>query len=139
LDLELPDAENFPKCRILLAEDSEENVFIIKTFLRKYPIELVIAKNGKIALQMFQSEKFDIVLMDMQMPEMDGLEATKQIRLHEHNQNIDPLFAIPIIAISANVQKEDISKSFMAGITSYISKPVRKIEILKLIYFYLAL
>ncbi|TGM55954.1 response regulator [Leptospira biflexa] len=139
LDLELPDAENFPKCRILLAEDSEENVFIIKTFLRKYPIELVIAKNGKIALQMFQSEKFDIVLMDMQMPEMDGLEATKQIRLYEHNQNIDPLFAIPIIAISANVQKEDISKSFMAGITSYISKPVRKIEILKLIYFYLAL
>ncbi|XDD46300.1 ATP-binding protein [Leptospira sp. WS39.C2] len=139
LDLELPDPENFPKCKILLAEDSEENVFIIKTFLRKYPIDLVIAKNGKDALQKFKSEKFDIVLMDMQMPEMDGLEATKEIRLYEQIQKVDPLFVIPIIAISANVQKEDISNSFLAGITSYLSKPVRKIEILKLIYFYLAL
>ncbi|MCW7460861.1 ATP-binding protein [Leptospira limi] len=139
LDLELPEPENFPKCKILLAEDSEENVFIIKTFLRKYPIELVIAKNGKDALEKFQNEKFDIVLMDMQMPEMDGLEATKEIRSYEQNQNIDSLLMVPIIAISANVQKEDISKSFLAGITSYLSKPVRKLEILKLIHFYLAL
>ncbi|TGL16314.1 response regulator, partial [Leptospira levettii] len=139
LDLELPDPENFPKCKILLAEDSEENVFIIKTFLRKYPIELVIARNGIDALQKFQNEKFDIVLMDLQMPDWDGLEATKEIRNYEQNQNIDPLLMVPIIAISANVQKEDISKSFLAGITSYLSKPVRKLEILKLIYFYLAL
>lgn len=139
LDLQLPEPDRFPRCKILLAEDSLENVYIIKTFLRKYPIELIIAKNGKEAFQMFQLEKFDIILMDMQMPEMDGLEATKLIRQHEQYQNVDPLFTIPIIAISANVQKEDISNSFLAGITSYLPKPVRKLEILKLIYFYLAL
>lgn len=139
LGLELPEPEQFPKCKLLLAEDSEENIFVIKTFLRKYPIDLVVAYNGIDALQKFQSYEFDIILMDMQMPEMDGIEATKQIRLYEQNHQVDPLEAIPIIAISANVQKEDISKSFLAGVTSYLSKPVRKIEILKLIYFYLAL
>ncbi|TGM02223.1 ATP-binding protein [Leptospira jelokensis] len=138
LDLELPDPENFPPCKILLAEDSDENVFIIKTFLRKYPIQLEVAQNGKEAFDKFQSGNYDLVLMDMQMPEMDGMEATKQIRIHEQVKSKNKSGETPIIAISANVQKEEIKKSFLAGITSYLAKPVRKIEILKLIYFYIA-
>ncbi|TGK95973.1 response regulator [Leptospira brenneri] len=139
LNLELPEPENFPTCKVLLAEDSEENIFIIKTFFRKYPIEIVTAYNGRQALENFKSQKFDIILMDMQMPEMDGLEATREIRKIEIANQTTATNAIPIIAISANVQKEDISKSFLAGITSYLSKPVRKHEILKLMYFYLAM
>lgn len=139
LDLVLPSPEQFPPCKILLAEDSEENVFIIKTFLRKYPIELVVAQNGIEALSKFQSTNFDLILMDMQMPEMDGMEATKQIRFIEQTKGSDHRNEIPIIAISANVQKEEIRKSFLVGITSYLAKPVRKIEILKLIYFYIAM
>lgn len=73
------------------------------------------------------------------MPEMDGLEATREIRKIEVANQIRASDSVPIIAISANVQKEDISKSFLAGITSYLPKPVRKQEILKLMYFYLAL
>lgn len=139
LNLELPEPEKFPNCKILLAEDSEENVFIIKTFFRKYPIEITVAYNGKEALEKFKSLKFDIILMDMQMPEMDGLEATREIRKIELANQIRASDSVPIIAISANVQKEDISKSFLAGITSYLPKPVRKQEILKLMYFYLAM
>ncbi|TGM46331.1 ATP-binding protein [Leptospira vanthielii] len=139
LNLELPNPENFPNCNILLAEDSEENIFIIKTFFRKYPIHISIAYNGKEALAKFKTQKFDIILMDMQMPEMDGLEATREIRKIEVANQIRASDSIPIIAISANVQKEDISKSFLAGITSYLPKPVRKQEILKLMYFYLAM
>ncbi|TGK50161.1 response regulator [Leptospira kanakyensis] len=139
LNLELPEPEHFPTCKVLLAEDSEENIFIIKTFFRKYPIEIITAYNGKQALEYFKSQKFDIILMDMQMPEMDGLEATREIRKIELANQTSATNSIPIIAISANVQKEDISKSFLAGITSYVSKPVRKQEILKLMYFYLAM
>lgn len=139
LNLELPDPEHFPNCKVLLAEDSEENIFIIKTFFRKYPIEISTAYNGLEALSKFKSQKFDIILMDMQMPEMDGLEATREIRKIEVANQIRASDSVPIIAISANVQKEDISKSFLAGITSYLPKPVRKQEILKLMYFYLAM
>ncbi|MCW7491358.1 ATP-binding protein [Leptospira sp. 2 VSF19] len=139
LNLELPEPQNFPNCNVLLAEDSEENIFIIKTFFRKYPINISVAYNGKEAVRKYKSQKFDIILMDMQMPEMDGLEATREIRKIEVANQIKASDSIPIIAISANVQKEDISKSFLAGITSYLPKPVRKQEILKLMYFYLVM
>ncbi|MDF3820696.1 ATP-binding protein [Leptospira sp. 96542] len=137
--LEVPPPEEFPTTHILLAEDSEENVFLIKTFFRKYPIHLHIAYNGKEAIEKYQSQHFDLILMDMQMPIVDGIEAIKQIRSIEKSKLIPTSRSIPIIGLSANVQKEDIRKSFFAGATSYITKPVKRYDLLKVIYFYKAL
>lgn len=136
LEAELPSQEIFPSLKVLLAEDSDENIFLIKTYFRKYPIELHVAYNGEDALKLFKTNSFDIVLMDMQMPVMDGYAATEEIRFWEEKNAVSIQNSVPIIAISANVQKEDIKRSFLSGITSYVSKPVKKRDLLKMVYYY---
>ncbi|GBF51500.1 PAS domain S-box protein [Leptospira ryugenii] len=135
-DLELPDPEHFPKLKILLAEDSPENVFLVQTLVRKYPIEIEVAENGKVAFDKVIQSKFDLVLMDVQMPIMDGNESITKIRHYESSHSISEAKALPIIALTANVSKEDIKASFEAGCNSYLTKPVRKSDLLKLIYYY---
>ncbi len=86
-------------CRILLAEDNEINQEIVSGLLENSKIELDIAKNGREAVDMFKRGKYTLILMDIQMPVMDGYEATKIIRQIDSD--------IPIIAITANAMKED--------------------------------
>jgi len=132
----LPPPDVFPKTKLLIAEDSPENVFLLKSFFRKYPIELVVVSNGAEAVQEIceKEQSFDAAIMDMQMPVMDGLEATKAIRIWEGSQGKKR--SLPIIALTANVLKEDIQKSFQAGCSSYLTKPVLKDDLLRMIYFY---
>jgi len=132
----VPEPESFPKIRILLAEDSPENVFLVQSFLRKYPIEIDVAENGRIALDKTSQSKYDLVLMDMQMPIMDGNEAISQIREREFKMNVKASDSLSIIALTANVAKEDIARSFEAGCNSYLTKPVKKIDLLRIIFFY---
>lgn len=132
---QIPEPDAFPTMNLLIAEDSPENVFLLKTFFRKYPLKLTIVNDGEEAVANYTSgaENFTAIIMDMQMPVMDGMEATQRIRKWE-SQNKKR--EIPIIALTANVLKEDIDKAFDAGCTSYLTKPVHKEDLLRILYLF---
>jgi PAS domain S-box-containing protein len=119
-------AEKFP-LRILLAEDNLVNQKIVDQILQKLGYQMDIAKNGIEALQAVQNQAYDLVFMDMQMPEMDGLTATREIR---KNLTIQP----QIVAMTANVLAEDYQACLDAGMNDYISKPVKIKEIIRVLY-----
>ncbi len=108
--------------RILLAEDNKINQKVAKKMLEKMGHGVIIVNNGKEALEVFQNNEFDLILMDGQMPVMDGLEATRAIREKEENSNIG---RIPIIAVTANAMKGDREQFLAAGMDDYISKPIK--------------
>ena len=111
--------------RILLAEDNRINQVIATRMLEKLGHELVIADNGKVALSLLASQSFDLVLMDVQMPEMDGMETTKQIREDERLTQVH----IPVIAMTAHAMKGDRERCLAAGMDGYISKPINALEL----------
>ena len=113
---------------ILLAEDHPVNQRVIAMILEPHGIALTIAQNGQEAVEMWQNAHFDLVLMDMQMPVMDGLSATKQIREIERSQGLP---RTPIAMVSANAMKEHITQSFWAGCDFHIAKPVTPETLLK--------
>ncbi len=116
---------------ILLAEDNLINQKVALVTLEKIGHHADLAENGKIAVDMFTKKSYDLVLMDMFMPEMDGLEATKQIRLIEAaDPGRNPAH---ICAITANTSSEDEEKCYAAGMNSYISKPFRLEELVKIL------
>lgn len=102
--------------KLLVVEDNGFNQFIIKSILEKWGASVDIAENGQIAVSQLWLSEYDLVLMDMQMPVMDGLTATRMIRSDLNNLT-------PIIALTANVTKEAVEKAFEAGMNEYISKP----------------
>ena len=104
--------------RVLLVEDVEFNQIIACDLLESEGIEVVTVWNGKEALEMLEKETFDGILMDCQMPVMDGYEATKKIR------QIDAYKDLPIIAMTANAMKQDIEMVREAGMNDHIAKPV---------------
>ncbi|RXF04604.1 response regulator [Pseudoalteromonas phenolica O-BC30] len=108
---------------ILLVEDNPVNQIVIKALLEKVGLQVVLAQDGEVALDILKQRSFDLVLMDMQMPKLDGLEATKLIRQQPKWQNL------PVIALTANTQKSDMESCFQAGMDDFIAKPV---EIAKL-------
>jgi CheY-like chemotaxis protein/anti-sigma regulatory factor (Ser/Thr protein kinase) len=118
-----------PRSRILLAEDNVVNQRVAARLLEKSGHSVVIAGNGKEAIAALQRESFDMVLMDVQMPEMDGLEATKAIRDDEAGQHKH----IPIIAMTAHAMTGDRERCLAAGMDGYLSKPIRAADLLKLI------
>ena len=119
--------------RILLAEDSDDNVLLLQAYLRESPHHLERVENGEEAVERFQQagrgeESFDLVLMDVQMPVMDGYEATRRIRAWEREQGREPL---PVIALTAHAMKEDHARSKAAGCNEHLCKPIRKAEFLR--------
>ena len=107
--------------RILLAEDSLVSQKLATALLEKQGHTVVVAHNGKEAIAAFEVQDFDLVLMDVQMPEMDGLEATAAIRAQEKQTGT----RIPIIAMTAHAMKGDRQRCLEAGMDEYIAKPVR--------------
>jgi Signal transduction histidine kinase len=107
--------------RILVAEDNEVNQMLATRVLEKRGYQVVIAVNGKQALAAYEREAFDLILMDVQMPEMNGLEATTIIRRREEGTTEH----MPIIAMTARAMKGDREECFAAGVDAYISKPVQ--------------
>ena len=109
--------------RMLLAEDVEVNAMIMVELMKMKEVEVDHAENGKIAVEMFAAHEpgyYSAVLMDMRMPEMDGLEATMTIRAMDRPDAKE----IPIIALTANAFDEDVQKSLQAGLSAHLSKPV---------------
>lgn len=119
--------------KILLVEDSEDNRLLIQHYLKKTPYQVDVAENGKFAVQMFESDDYGLVLMDLEMPIMDGYAATREIRKFEAEKRKE---TTPIIAITAHAQKEHHQKSIDAGCTDHISKPIKKKKLLEVICEY---
>jgi len=119
--------------RILLVEDSADNRLLIQLYLKKSPHEVDIAENGEVALQMFDPDSYDLVLMDMQMPVMDGYTATQMIRKMEKTNNFRET---PIIALTAHALKGDREKCLDAGCTDYMAKPIKKDKLLEILQDY---
>jgi len=107
--------------KILLVEDNILNQRVVTFSLKKYNHEVTIANNGLEAVELFRDHKFDVILMDLMMPVMDGLEATVKIREEEEMNNSDK--RIPIIAITANTMDNDRDKCISYGMDDFMSKP----------------
>ncbi len=114
------------KLNILLAEDNLINQKLAKKLLEKQGYEVKIANNGLEAVDLFQQQPFDLILMDFQMPEMNGLEAASKIRELEQQKG----GRIPIIAMTANAMKEDKERAIAAGMDAYVPKPINVQELL---------
>lgn len=119
-----------PVSRILIVEDSEYNVLLIKAYLKNCGFELEVAENGKIAVEKVMSGWPDLILMDLQMPVMDGLEATRVIRHWEAKTHAPP---IPILALTAHAADEGFGRSLEAGCTEHLTKPIKKATLLEAI------
>jgi CheY-like chemotaxis protein/HPt (histidine-containing phosphotransfer) domain-containing protein len=115
--------------RILVAEDNPVNQRVALHILEKAGHSAVAVSNGKEAIGALAREKFDLVLMDVQMPELDGLEATRAIRDHEKRTSGH----IPIVAMTAHAMKGDRERCLEAGMDNYVAKPVQASELLRVI------
>jgi len=121
------DAGTFEGRCILLADDVEINREIVVSLLEPTLIKIDCASNGVEAVRMFNEapDKYDMIFMDVQMPEMDGYEATQRIRVMNNSR----AKAIPIVAMTANVFREDIEKCLAAGMNDHIGKPINLAEL----------
>lgn len=117
--------------RILLAEDTSANRKVVLRVLSKRGHEIKVAHNGREAVEMFRHEEFDVVLMDVQMPSMDGLQATEAIREHENFSGRRS--RIPIIAMTAHAMRGDREKCIAAGMDDYLSKPIDIRELVRVV------
>jgi two-component system, sensor histidine kinase and response regulator len=113
--------ENRGRLRILLAEDNRTNQVLAMRLLEKRGHEVSVAGNGEEALEALTKQVFDLVLMDVQMPGMDGLQATQAIRKDERKSGKH----IPIIAMTAHAMVGDMERCLEAGMDDYITKPIR--------------
>ncbi len=122
-----------PLLRILLTEDNPDNVNLIFVFFKNTEHKIDVAQNGQIALEKFQTGSYDIVLMDMEMPVMDGLTATREIRQWEKDNGKEPT---PILALTAHALVEHEQKSREAGCNGHLTKPIKKAVLTEAMYKY---
>ena len=123
-------SERDNRIRILLAEDNEINQKVVSNRLRKWNHDLTIVSDGQKAVEAFQAGSFDLILMDLQMPVMSGLEATQEIRRIENSRQQHP---IRIVALTAHAMRGDREKCLQAGMNGYLSKPVDVLALADLI------
>ena len=109
--------------KILVVEDNLVNQKLVLSLLKKWHHRATVAENGLVAIEKYQQENFDLILMDMQMPEMGGIEATQQIRLIEAREKNRQ--HTPIVAMTANVMPGDWERCLEAGMDHYLSKPIK--------------
>ncbi len=120
---------------ILLVEDNAVNQMVATAILKSYGLSVSAAVNGVEAVNMFSENTYDLIFMDCQMPEMDGFEASRQIRQLELKNTAKP---IPIVAFTANAMQGDREKCLKAGMDDFITKPVKKSDIERILLSYLA-
>ncbi len=112
--------------RVLLAEDNPVNQEVAKAMLQRMGLDMTIANNGQEALALIDRLSFDLVLMDCQMPVMDGFEASRRIRQREQTMGLNPL---PIIALTANAISGDREHCLAQGMDDYLSKPFSQLQL----------
>jgi two-component system, sensor histidine kinase and response regulator len=118
-----PRSGNPPSLRILLAEDSEDNRLVMAAHLRRTPHRLDTAENGRIAVDMFKTRHYDLVLVDLNMPVMDGYSAVAAMRAWERERGASPT---PIVALTGWAMPEDRARSLEAGCNGHLTKPIRR-------------
>jgi len=112
-------------CRVLLVEDNAVNRIIATRLLEKRGHVVIAVENGALAVEATASDHFDVVLMDIQMPIMDGLTATAHIRTREHTTGVH----VPIVAVTAHALDEDRKRCLAAGMDDYLPKPIRSSDL----------
>ncbi len=122
-------SESSFKSNVLLVEDNEVNRMVAIKILSKIGHKIDIAENGKIAVEAVSYKRYDIILMDVQMPVMDGLVATQEIRSNDISQNKET----PIVAMTAHAMKGDRERCLNAGMNDYITKPIKPAELTRVI------
>lgn len=115
--------------KVLIAEDYELNRQLLEIYMMELKVDVVFAENGKIAIEKAQSEDFDLILMDMQMPIMDGIRAVTLLRAQGYRK--------PIVALTANAMKEDKQKCLAAGCDDYLTKPIDRVAFVDTLSKYL--
>jgi len=118
----LPEAESMPTLNVLLAEDGIANQKLAIGLLKRWGHTVTVVENGSEAVNTWANGGFDVILMDVQMPVMDGLEATQTIRSREAGTN----HHVPIIAVTAHAMTGDRDKCVAAGMDGYVTKPFKK-------------
>ena len=118
--------------KVLLVEDNDVNQLVASAILEQWAIKPIIARDGKEAIDMWREHKPDIILMDCQMPIMDGYTASRHIREIESAQT-----RVPIIALTANAMHGDREKCFSAGMDDYLTKPFKEEDIYKMLHKWL--
>ncbi|MEG3640317.1 ATP-binding protein [Magnetococcus sp. PR-3] len=119
--------------RILMVEDSPDNQILIRAYLKQSHHHLEMANNGQEGVLKAQKQTFDLILMDMQMPVMDGYRATQVIRQHEATHGIKP---VPIVALTAHALADERDKTLAAGCNGFLTKPIKRDQLLKAIVQY---
>jgi signal transduction histidine kinase/DNA-binding response OmpR family regulator len=117
-------------CTVLVAEDNDVNREILTAMLRGMGCKVIVAKDGVQAVEVSRTESYDLILMDVQMPEMDGIDACRAIRAREVNQK---MVRKPIIALTANALTDDRENCLAAGMDDYMTKPFMRAQLLALI------
>jgi PAS domain S-box-containing protein len=131
--VELPDRQSEIPLRVLVVDDVEANRRVVELFLRDQDVELALATDGNEAVRLVQRQRFDLILMDMEMPVLDGMAATRAIRAWEAERDLDPIHIVAMTAHSFTEQKEAIMS---AGCSSYLAKPIRKQSLLRVLSSY---
>jgi CheY-like chemotaxis protein len=128
----LPPDADFKSCSVLLVDDDSRNIFAVRTALEERGINVLSAENAADGIRKLeQNPHINLVLMDIMMPDMDGIEATKIIRQR-------PAWnTLPIVALTAEAMKEDQERCLQAGLSDYITKPVDAERLLALIYMWI--
>jgi CheY-like chemotaxis protein len=122
------------KSHILIAEDNLINQKLLRRLLEKLGHSVEVAANGREAVEKWAAGSYDLILMDCQMPEMDGYEATREIRIAEGGRT-----HIPVIAVTANAMPADRQKCLTAGMDAFVSKPIKMEALIKAVEQFLAL
>ena len=120
MDRKPPTLQKFDGFRVLVVEDEIINQMLCRQVLQKMGIEVDVAENGQQAIDALAKDRFDLVLMDCQMPVMDGYEATRTIRANEQARGLPRL---PIVALTAHAMRGDREVCIDAGMDDYLSKP----------------
>lgn len=119
--------EELAGLRVLIAEDNKTNQLVLRKMLKSSGADLYFAENGQLAVDFYMSRPRDLILMDLSMPVLGGLEATRLIRAHEKASG---LAECPIVALTANAQPSDVEACLAAGMNDFLAKPFRKNELL---------
>jgi len=127
--LHQPSAGDYRSLHVLLAEDNRVNQLLAVTILEKRGHRVVVANDGKAALRTLEKDRFDVVLMDLQMPEMGGLEATAAIREAEQSNGRH----LPIVAMTAHAMKGDRERCLEGGMDAYLAKPIQAAALIQTI------
>ena len=110
--------------KILLVDDSATALMMEKMILKTEPFDLIVARNGQQALELAASEHPDLILLDVMMPVMDGLEACRRLRQHEATRST------PIIMVTTRGEAKQVEDGFESGCTDYVTKPINGLELL---------